>query len=142
MSNCCVCGMSLLSLPASSDRGDGLCQMCFVTYGMEVVVEVLNSQAQRTLFEQLMALSHQAHQREQTDVAYYALSAAYHAAYQPGQVESVIRDATERIGTWRAILDECGTVRIEDYRRLLEEAQEIKRDITVAIHEAEQTEIL
>jgi len=105
---------------------------------MEAVVELLSSQAQQSLFESLMALSRQSHQREQTDVAYYALSAAYHAAYQPDHVERIMHEARSRALQWEHILDECGEVRADDYVRLAEEAQELRDDMVVVIRKEEQ----
>jgi hypothetical protein len=121
---CRSCGVAL-----STDYGDGLCQMCFVAQGMEIVVELLSSQVQQSLFESLIFLSHQAHQREQTDAAFHSLSAAYHAAYEPAQLEAIINEARNRAGTWDAMLDECGAVRAQDYLQLAHEAQELRDDM-------------
>ncbi|NJN66316.1 MAG: hypothetical protein HC884_06180 [Chloroflexaceae bacterium] len=101
-------------------------------------MELLSSQAQQSLFESLVALSCQAHQREQTDAGYYALSAAYHAAYHPDQVERIMHEARNRAAEWDGILDECGEVRADDYRRLAEEAQELWNDIVVMIRKEGQ----
>jgi hypothetical protein len=121
---CRSCGAVLLT-----DYGDGLCQMCFVSQGMETVVELLSNQVQQSLFENLIVLSHQAHQREQTDAAFHSLSAAYHAAYEPAQLDAIIHEAQNRADNWDSMLDECGAVRVEDYRQMVAEAQELRDDL-------------
>lgn len=115
------------------DDEDGLCPMCFLTAGMETVVEVLSSQIQETLFENLIVLSNQAHQREQTDAAFFSLSAAYHAAYQPAQLEIIIREARSRVEGWTPLLDECGSVRAADYQKLVEEASQLRENMLAAM---------
>jgi hypothetical protein len=125
---CRSCG-----IPLVTRYGDGLCHMCFLTGGMETVVELLSSQVQETLFENLIVLSNQAHQREQTDAAFHSLSAAYHAAYQPSQLAIIIQEAQSRADEWAAILDECGSVRAEDYRQLAEEAIQLREDMVEAM---------
>ncbi len=122
--HCVSCGIAM-----KEDYGDGLCQTCFVAQGMETVVELLSSQEQQSLFESLIFLSHQAHQREQTDAAFHSLSAAYHAAYEPSQLEAIIREAQERADSWEPVLDECGEVRAADYIQIVQEAEELKRDM-------------
>lgn len=129
-SQCRLCGMSL-----ANDYGDGLCLACFVARGMETVVEMLSNQEQESLFESLFFLSHQAHQREQTDTAFYALSAAYHAAYQASHLEAIMREAQTRANEWSHILDECGEVRASDYWQLANEAQALRDNMAAAIHE-------
>jgi hypothetical protein len=115
------------------DYEDNLCHFCFVVHGMEIVVERLSSQEQQSLFESLVFLSHQAHQREQTDAAYHALFAAYHAAYEPSHLDMVIREAQARAREWNAILDECGQVRAHDYRVLADSAQALRDDMQAAV---------
>lgn len=122
--HCHSCGAPLIA-----DYGDELCQTCFVSHGISMVAEILSTQAQQSLFENLMTLSLHAHQREQTDAAYHSISAAYHAAYQPLQLDRIIREAQNRFDSWDVALNECGEVRAEDYRRLAEEARELKRDM-------------
>ncbi len=131
--HCRACGA-----PMTADYGDHLCQVCFVARGMEAVVELLSSQVQQTLFESLIVLSHQAHQREQTDTAYHALSAAYHAAYEPEQLNAIIREATRRADEWEPVLDECGAVRARDYQRLAHEARLLRDDLAPAVDEPSQ----
>jgi hypothetical protein len=121
---CLSCGM-----PLGVDYGDQLCQTCFVAHGIDTVSEIFSTQAQQALFENLLMLSHHAHQREQTDAAYHSLSAAYHAAYQPSQLDVIVREAQIRFDEWEPILDECGEVRADDYQRLTEEARKLKRDM-------------
>lgn len=126
--HCLSCGAPLVA-----DYGDELCQTCFVAHGVSMVAEILSTQAQQTLFENLMTLSVHAHQREQTDAAYHSISAAYHAAYQPSQLDRIIRDAQSRCDNWDVALNECGEVRADDYRRLAEEARELKRDMMAMV---------
>lgn len=125
--HCHLCGKQL-----SHDYGDHLCHTCFLTRGLEIVVDLLSSQVQQTLFESFVALGYQAHQREQTDAAYHALRAAYHAAYQPTQLEIVIHEAERRFQEWREVLDECGEVRADDYHVLIAEARELHEDMIAA----------
>lgn len=129
-SHCRLCGAAL---PA--DYGDELCQTCFLTSGMETIVELASSQAQQTLVETLILLSHQAHQRAQTDTAYHALVAAYHAAYTPDHLATIIQEAQKRADEWKSMLDECGSVRASTYQQLVAEAQLLQHDVTAALQE-------
>lgn len=127
---CRMCGATLVS-----DYGDELCQPCFLASGLETMVELVSSQMQQTLFENLLLLSRQSHQREQTDAAYHALVAAYHAAYTPEQLDTVIVEAQRRADEWQQVLDECGQVRSNDYNLLVTEARLLRQDMATVIPE-------
>ncbi|NJP04511.1 MAG: hypothetical protein HC837_02195 [Chloroflexaceae bacterium] len=121
---CLVCGLPILHVAPATDD---LCQACSVARGLETMAEIISQQQQQTLIEHLLHLSQQAHQRGQTDAAYHALTAAYHAAYRPAHLEAIIAMAQQRIATWEHVLDECGAVRAEDYRQLALSAQHMKQ---------------
>ncbi len=132
VTHCRSCGAKL-----NMNYGDDLCHTCFVSRGLEAVVELLSSQVQQSLFESLIALSKQAHHREQTDVAFHALSAAYHAAYHPDHFAIIINEAKTRVAEWVDVLDECGDVRAENYQHLAEEAYLLQGDMAAAMAETE-----
>jgi phosphoenolpyruvate carboxylase len=111
------------------DAGDGLCQTCFVVRGLAAMVEIISNRTQQSLIDRLLTLSQQAHQRGQTDAAYHSLAAAYHAAYESAHLEAIIREAQQRVENWEAMLDECGEVRAQDYRDLVDEAQEMQQNV-------------
>jgi hypothetical protein len=102
----------------------------FVSRGLEIMAELISNKVQESLFERLLALSRQSQLREQTDVAFLTLSAAYHAAYEPTHLETVIVEARRRADEWTVGLDECGSVRPDNYRMLAEEAQEMKQSFS------------
>jgi acetylornithine deacetylase/succinyl-diaminopimelate desuccinylase-like protein len=114
---------------------DTLCQACFVVRGLEAMVEMNSNRTQQSLIERLLSLSQQAHQRGQTDAAYHALTAAYHAAYEPEHLAAIIHEAQQRAAEWETTLDECGEVRIEDYHDLIADAQEMKDNVIPLIGE-------
>lgn len=124
IAQCRSCGAPLVE-----DYGDALCRMCFVANGIDVVVETLSNQVQQSLFENLLHISRRAHQREQTDTAYYALLGAYHAAYHPSQIQMIIDEAQSRADSWAIVLDECGEVRASDYLRTVDEARMLQHDM-------------